>query len=120
MRQQIFGLLPLFCFLKNYNALIDSTGFFLAANQTGPNVAKIAVRSAVPTMISIENGPYTNIEAPIISDIDRLSAEQIDVVPKIEIIEQINAITKDSEKNILNTSVPLAPTARRMPISRLF
>ena len=33
---------------------------------------------------------------------------------------QITLITKDSEKNILNTSKLLAPTALKIPISRVF
>ena len=118
MRQQIFGLLSL-CYYKNYNALIDSTGFFLAAIHTGTKVAKIAVISAVPMIIAIENGPNTNIEAPISAAIVVFSTEQRTAVPAVEINEQINAITKDSEKNILNTSEERAPTARRIPISRL-
>ena len=119
MRQQIFGLLPCFGFI-HYNALIDSTGFFLAASHTGIKVASIAVRRAVPIIISIEKGPNTNIEAPSSAAIVSLRIEHIMVVPVVASNEHINAITKDSEKNILNTSAPLAPTALKIPISRLF
>ena len=78
------------------------------------------MRSAVPIIISIENGPNMNIEAPNSSAIFVLIKEHKSAVPTVEINEQINAMINDSEKNILNTSVPLAPTARKIPISRLF
>ena len=38
----------------------------------------------------------------------------------MERITQRIETKKDSEKKILNTSKPLAPTARRIPISRFF
>jgi hypothetical protein len=48
----------------NYNALIDSTGFFFAAFQTGKNVARNAVSKAIAKIISIDAAPKTKIDAP--------------------------------------------------------
>lgn len=108
-------------FFVFYIAFIESTGFFLDAIQTGTRVASVAVKTAVATIISNEKGPNTKMEAPMMLSLNELFiTEQSIDVPIDASAEHIKAITKDSEKNILNTSFPLAPTARRMPISCRF
>lgn len=90
----------------------------MAAFLTGKNVATIAVSKAIAKMIIIEGMPMLNIEAPNTLPTSSLSSIHPPMLAPIDNPVQISAITKDSEKNILNTSLPLAPTARRIPISR--
>ena len=98
---------------------MDSTGFFFAALYTGKNVATIAVTIATPTKINADIGPNTKRDTPESAEpISVLIAEQATKQPIRETIMEIIVIKKDSEKKILNTSKLLAPTARRIPISR--
>ena len=77
--------------------------------------------TAVATIISNENGPNTNIEAPNMLSLNELLITVHSIAVPIDAsAEHISAITNDSENNILNTSFPLAPTARRIPISWRF
>ena len=107
-------------FTLNYTiARMESTGFFLAALYTGKNVATTAVTSATPTRISIDIGPNTNRDTPDSAEpISVLMIEQATKQPTMDMTIEMSAIKKDSEKKILNTSELLAPTARKIPISR--
>ena len=97
---------------------MDSTGFFLAAFQTGRKVAISAVKMATPISTAIDAIPKTKIAAPIIDVISAFNTPQRTKLPiKLNTI-QMSVIVSDSEKKILNTSKLLAPTARKMPISR--
>ena len=104
--------------LINYNARMDSTGFFLAAFHTGIKVATTAVAKAIANNTIHDNGPNTNSDASIKSTRIPLIALHTATLPMIEIARHTAVMTKDSEKKILNTSILLAPTARRIPISR--
>ena len=102
---------------KRYKARIDSTGFFFAALQTGRKVATTTVTNATAISTASEVIPNTKSDA-LIKEINvSLITEQSVTLAIIEITTQIAAITKDSEKKILNTSKLLAPTARKIPIS---
>ena len=104
----------------DYSARIDSTGLRLAALQTGRSVARMAVAAATATRIAIETGPNTKRAIPATSDTVLFSKPQTTVPPITERTTQIAVMMKVSEKNILNTSRLLAPTARRIPISLVF
>ena len=96
---------------------MDSTGFFLAALHTGRNVATTTVTKATATSTKSDVIPNTKSDA-FIKDINvSLITAQSVTLAATEITTQIAAITKDSEKKILNTSKLLAPTARKIPIS---
>ncbi len=64
--------------------------------------------------------PKTNSEAPIPADKRLLITEHNIIDPVRERPKQIAAMKNDSEKNILKTSLPRAPTALRIPISFVF
>ena len=69
--------------------------------------------------IRIDIGPNTNRDTPDnAAPISALIMEQATKQPVMDMIIEMIAIKKDSEKKILNTSKLLAPTARRIPISR--
>lgn len=101
----------------DYSALIDSTGFFLAAENTGKNVATAEVTIAMPRRMAIEAPPNTKSDAWIAEDTSSFRILQPAMLPATPKTKQISAITNASEKKILNTSAPRAPTARRIPIS---
>ena len=94
-----------------------------AAKNTGRNVEINATTSAIPTIIPTDTIPNTNsVTCKFISD---FKIELISPQPKNAPISastvHIPTIIPASAKKILNTSVPLAPTARKIPISlRLF
>ena len=106
--------------LKIYIDLIESIGFFLAAEFTGKKVEIIAVKIAIATKIKNEGMPNTRSEAPRFSAKDTFSTLQSRALAALDSTIQIIAINADSEKKILNTSLPFAPTARRIPISFFF
>lgn len=88
--------------------------------KTGRKVAIIAVMMATAIRTTNERGPKTKSEAPIPAESSAFIKVQRITLPTDERIMQITLIKKDSEKKILNTSVPLAPTALRIPISLFF
>lgn len=55
----------LLCASAFYSALMDSTGFLLAARITGSRVATTAVSIAMLTTTTVERKPKLNTEAPM-------------------------------------------------------
>lgn len=103
----------------NYIVLIESIGFFLAALLTGINVDMNAVIAEIMIIIINESIPNTNIVTTKFNALFNTLLNMI--VPILDKNTQIIESIIDSEKNILNTSLPLAPIALNIPISlRLF
>ena len=97
-----------------------STGFFRENRNTGRKVEINEVTIAIPNIITTGIKPklnscmgtvYSFAIAPFIS----IHAIKVEIIDRTE---QIKTIINDSEKKILNTSDPLAPTALKIPISR--
>ena len=97
-----------------------STGGRKAALRTGRNVPReaitIAPNAIIPTLIILKS----NKAMPTSFIIDLFIKKQMIIEPAIDKTKQIKAIKPDSEKKILNKSLPLAPTARKIPISLVF
>ena len=100
-----------------------STGDFLAALKTGMKVAiaetNSEIRRVMPTFNTLK---FKSAAVGIIVDsvTELLIALHKMPAPIEERTKQIIANMNASEKNILNTSAPLAPTALKMPISFVF
>ena len=86
---------------------------------TGRKVESSEVTTAIATMMPTDIGPNTNTESGMPSSFPimplKMPHRANDAIR--ERIRQIPAMITVSEKKILNTSVLLAPTARRIPIS---
>ena len=76
---------------NSYNALIDSTGFFLAAKYTGRKVEMNATTSATPIMSATDSPPNTNsaTSSPISDFRMLLSTPVRTIVPTRERIVQM-------------------------------
>ena len=77
---------------------------------------------AIAIIIITESIPKLNIDTVIPESLERelLISPANTPVNIMDRIMHIAAMINASQKNILNTSVPLAPTARSMPISFFF
>ena len=83
-------------------------------------MAIITVNNSTATITAKEVMPNTNIDAPRPLASSAFKKLHTNILAIVDNATQIAAITKDSEKNILNTSALLAPTAHKIPISFFF
>ena len=99
-----------------------STGFFLELKYTGKKVEINADTRAIPVIINTERKSKLNRDTVIPESLDTelLISPANTPVNIMDRIMHIAAMINASEKNILNTSVSLAPTARKIPISFFF
>ena len=83
------------------------------------NVPTNATASAIPSINATESGPNDRSTSSNDNCLDKLAFRIITIAISAAkaIKNDNNAINNDSAKKILNTSLPLAPTALNTPIS---
>ena len=107
-------------FLSNYLLLMASIGFFLLIRVVGIKLARKALPQLMAKIRRTCLIPGRNNVICILSPlaIEELIIKQIIIVAKLEIPKFISAIIVASLKKIPKTSLPLAPSALKTPISR--
>ena len=105
---------------KGYNSLMLSTGGFFAARYTGSAVAASDTSTDIQNITAICSMPKLSSSSAIVDTSASLliTPHRINEAT-VDKTKQMSAINPPSEKKILNTSSPLAPTARKTPISFL-